>query len=37
MIDSGKNNIYCTKAYNNPDPEKFIQNPDEYMRLMQNR
>jgi len=36
-IDSANTNSYKTKADNIPDPEKFIQNPDEYMRLMQNR
>jgi len=36
-IDSLESGGFKTKADNIPDPEKFIQNPDEYLRLMQNR
>ncbi len=35
-IDKEKNENYKTKADNIPDPEKFMQNPDEYLRLLQN-
>jgi len=35
-IDKEKAGIYKTKDDNIPDPEKFMQNPDEYLRLMQN-
>jgi antitoxin component YwqK of YwqJK toxin-antitoxin module len=36
-IDQIQENSFKTKADHIPDPEKFMQNPDEYMRLMQNR
>ena len=36
-IDHANTDTYKTKEDNIPDPEKFMQNPDEYMRLMQNR
>jgi antitoxin component YwqK of YwqJK toxin-antitoxin module len=35
-IDRVKFESYKRKADNLPDPEKFVQNPEEYMRLMQN-
>ena len=34
-IDLSKSGTYKTKLDNVPDPEKFMQNPEEYMRLMQ--
>jgi hypothetical protein len=36
-IDRNKSGIYKTKGDSIPDPEKFMQNPEEYMRLIQNR
>ncbi len=36
-IDQIQSKNYKTKADNIPDPEKFMQNPEEYMRLMKNR
>lgn len=36
-IDALKQNSYKPKGNTIPDPEKFIQNPDEYMRLMKTR
>lgn len=36
-IDLSKSGTYKTKADNVPDPEKFMQNPEEYMRLMKIR
>jgi hypothetical protein len=36
-MDRIKAKIFKTKGESIPDPEKFMQNPDEYMRLMQNR
>ncbi len=35
-IDKVKSDTFKPKDNNIPDPEKFMQNPDEYMRLMQN-
>ena len=37
QIDKEKAGIYKSKGDSIPDPEKFMQNPDEYMRLMQIR
>jgi len=34
-IDKMKSGTFKTKEDNIPDPEKFMQNPEEYMRLMQ--
>lgn len=34
-IDNSKKGVYKTKDDHIPDPEKFMQNPEEYMRLMQ--
>ncbi len=34
-LDKEKTGIFRTKDENIPDPEKFMQNPEEYMRLMQ--
>jgi antitoxin component YwqK of YwqJK toxin-antitoxin module len=36
-IDKERAGIYKSKGDSVPDPEKFMQNPDEYMRLMQTR
>ena len=36
-IDKRKSGNYKTKEDNIPDPEKFMKNPEEYMRLIQNR
>ncbi len=36
-IDQVKSGLYQSKENNIPDPAKFIQNPEEYMRLMQNQ
>lgn len=36
-IDAAQGGEYKTKEDNIPDPEKYMQNPDEYMRLMQTR
>jgi antitoxin component YwqK of YwqJK toxin-antitoxin module len=36
-IDQVRKDSFKTKADNIPDPEKFMQNPDEYMELMKNR
>lgn len=36
-IDHEKAKSYKSKGDSIPDPEKFMQNPDEYMRLMQTR
>ena len=34
-IDNARTGVYKTKDDRIPDPEKFLQNPEEYMRLMQ--
>lgn len=34
-LDKAKAGIYKSKGDSVPDPEKFMQNPEEYMRLMQ--
>ena len=34
-LDKEKSGIFKSKEDNIPDPEKFMQNPEEYMRLMQ--
>ena len=36
-MDKEKTDTYRSKGDSVPDPEKFMQNPDEYMRLMQIR
>ncbi len=34
-LDKARSGIYKSKGDSVPDPEKFMQNPEEYMRLMQ--
>ncbi len=36
-IDKVRRETFKTKLDNIPDPEKYMQNPEEYMQLMQNR
>jgi hypothetical protein len=37
IIDRVNNEIFQTKNESTPDPEKFMQNPEEYMRLLKIR